>query len=58
MKLYNSIGPNPRVVNMFLAEKGVDIERVTVDLLGGENRREPYASSVNPTGQTLSLIHI
>ena len=55
MKLYNSIGPNPRVVNMFLAEKGVDIERVAIDLRGGENRREPYTSSVNPSGQTPAL---
>ena len=23
MKFYNSIGPNPRVVNMFMAEKGL-----------------------------------
>jgi len=50
MKLHNSIGPNPRVVRMFLAEKGVTIPLVTVDLLGGENRREPYLSK-NPSGQ-------
>jgi glutathione S-transferase len=54
MKLYNSIGPNPRVVNMFLAEKGVDLPRAKVDLMGGENRREPYLS-VNPAGQTPAL---
>ena len=54
MKLYSSIGPNPRVVNMFLAEKGLDIERVTVDLMAGENRREPYLK-VNPAGQTPAL---
>ena len=39
MKLHNSIGPNPRVVRMFLAEKGVTVPLVTVDLLGGENRQ-------------------
>jgi glutathione S-transferase len=50
MKLHNSIGPNPRVVRMFLAEKGVALPLVTVDLLGGENRREPYLSK-NPSGQ-------
>lgn len=54
MKLYSSIGPNPRVVNMFLAEKGVDIERVPVDLRAGENRQEPYLSK-NPSGQTPAL---
>ena len=41
MKLYNSIGPNPRIVRMFMAEKGIDIPRQTVDLRGGENRQEP-----------------
>ena len=54
MKLYQSIGPNPRVVKMFIAEKGLDIPRVTVDLMGGENRREPYLA-VNPAGQTPAL---
>lgn len=42
MKLYQSIGPNPRAVKMFIAEKGLDIERVGIDLPGGENRRGPY----------------
>jgi glutathione S-transferase len=55
MKLHTSIGPNPRVVKMFLAEKGLELERVTVDLMGGENRREPYNTSVNPAGQTPAL---
>jgi glutathione S-transferase len=50
MKLHNSIGPNPRVVRMFLAEKGVSIPLEKVDLIGGENRREPYLSK-NPSGQ-------
>jgi glutathione S-transferase len=54
VKLYTSVGPNPRVVKMFLAEKGLDPERVTVDLMGGENRREPYLA-VNPAGQTPAL---
>ena len=55
MKLHTSIGPNPRVVKMFLAEKGLEIPFVTVDLMGGENRREPYAVEVNPAGQTPAL---
>lgn len=54
MKLYTSIGPNPRVVKMFMAEKGVDLERVEVDLRGGENRREPFLA-VNPSGQSPAL---
>ena len=52
MKLYTSIGPNPRVVKMFLAEKGLEMPFVTVDLRGGENRQAPYNVSVNPAGQT------
>jgi glutathione S-transferase len=55
VKLYTSVGPNPRVVKMFLAEKGLEPERVTVDLMGGENRREPYTTQVNPAGQTPAL---
>ena len=55
MKLYNSIGPNPRVVNMFLAEKGVDLPRATIDLMAGENRKAPYSTTVNPAGQTPAL---
>lgn len=54
MKLYTSIGPNPRVVRMFLAEKGLELPKVEVDLRGGENRREPYLQ-VNPAGQTPAL---
>ena len=50
MKLHNSIGPNPRVVRIFLAEKGLAIPLVQVDLMGGENRREPFLSK-NPAGQ-------
>ncbi len=42
MKLHNSIGPNPRLVRMFVFEKGVAIPRVEVDLMGGEERRERY----------------
>lgn len=55
MRFYTSVGPNPRVVKMYLAEKGIDLPRVEVDLRGGENRREPYASQVNPAGQTPAL---
>jgi glutathione S-transferase len=54
MKFYNSIGPNPRVVRMFMAEKGLDVPKVEVDLRGGENRREPY-TKLNPSGQMPAL---
>jgi glutathione S-transferase len=55
MKLYTSIGPNPRLVRMFLAEKKVELPEVQVDILGGENRREPYLG-LNPAGGTPLLI--
>jgi glutathione S-transferase len=55
MKLHTSIGPNPRVVKMFLAEKGMAVDLVKVDLMGGENRREPYNATVNTAGQTPAL---
>ena len=32
MKLYNSIGPNPHVVRMFIAELGIQIDTVEIDL--------------------------
>ena len=54
MKLYNSIGPNPRMVRMFMAEKGFTVPKAEVDLLGGENRREPYLQA-NPSGQLPAL---
>lgn len=55
MKFYNSVGPNPRVVKIFMAEKGLNLPEVEVDLRGGENRRPPYNVSINPTGQTPAL---
>jgi len=55
MKLHTSVGPNPRVVKMFMAEKGLSLPLVEVDLRGGENRKPPYTSSVNPAGQTPAL---
>lgn len=54
MKLYNSRGPNPRVVRMFMAEKGLEIPTTEVDIRGGENRREPYLK-FNPAGQLPAL---
>lgn len=54
MLLYNSIGPNPRVVRMFMAERGIEVPRQEVDLRGGENRREPYLTKV-PFGQLPAL---
>jgi glutathione S-transferase len=54
VKLHTSVGPNPRVVNMFLAEKGLEIPKTEVDLRGAENRQAPYLK-VNPAGTTPAL---
>ncbi len=54
MRLYDSFGPNPRALRMFLLEKGLAIPTVTVDLLGAENRRAPYTDR-NPGAQLPAL---
>ncbi len=54
MKLLNSFGPNPRMVRMFLLEKGIELDFVEHDLMGGENRRPPY-SDKNPGAQMPAL---
>jgi glutathione S-transferase len=54
MKLYDSIGPNPRVVKMFAAEKGIELPRHRIDLMKGENRQGDYGK-VNPSGTTPAL---
>lgn len=54
MKFYDSLGPNPRLVRLFLAEKGLDLPKTQVDILGGENRRAPYTDK-NPSGQIPAL---
>jgi len=51
MKLYQSIGPNPRVVTMFIAEKGISIHRYFLDIQKGENRT-PEFLKLNPSGGT------
>ena len=54
MKLFNSVGPNPHVVRMFIAELELDIETIEVDLMGGENRKEAHLQR-NPSGQCPTL---
>lgn len=51
MKLYDCFhAPNPRRVHIFLAEKGLDIERVEIDLAGMEQLGEEYRN-INPLCQ-------
>ena len=54
MKLYNSVGPNPKVVRMFMAESGVEIAIQDVDIMAGENRQQDYLK-LNPGGQCPAL---
>ena len=54
MRFYTSVGPNPRVVKMFMLEKGVELEQVTVNLMAGENRQDAHLQR-NPAGQMPTL---
>ena len=54
MKLYDSMGPNPHMVRMFAAEKGIELQKEAVDLRAGDNRKEPHLSR-NPHGQMPAL---
>ena len=38
--------PNPRRVNIFLAEKGLDIERINIDLMAGEHKQPEYLAKI------------
>ncbi len=50
MKLHDSpAAPNPRRVRIFLAEKGVSVPRVPVDIAAAENRKPPFLAR-NPLG--------
>jgi glutathione S-transferase len=55
VKFYDSLGPNPKLVRMFAAEKEWTPPQVEkVDLLAGANRKEPYLAK-NPAGQVPCL---
>ena len=54
MKLYDSLGPNPRIVRMFMAEKGIEMPKQPVDLRKGENREAEHLKR-NPHGQMPTL---
>ncbi len=54
MQLYSSIGPNPRVVRMFMAERGIALPTIEVDIRRGENREPPFLAK-NPAGQSPAL---
>lgn len=50
MKLYDMrLAPNPRRVRMFLAEKGIEVPMIEVNIRSGENL-QPDFLAVNPRG--------
>jgi glutathione S-transferase len=50
MKLYDFVGaPNPKKVRVYLAEKGITIPLVPVDIVTGENRKPDFLAK-NPMG--------
>jgi glutathione S-transferase len=54
MRVYDSFGPNPRALRMFLLEKKIELPSQAVDLMAGENRAAPYTTK-NPGGQVPAL---
>ena len=55
MKLYDTNGaPNPRRVRIFMAEKGVDCEKVELNIVKGENLTEEFLA-INPRGMMPTL---
>ncbi len=55
MKLHDcQMAPNPRRARIFLAEKGLDVEKVEHDILGGETCGEAYLK-INPWGTVPAL---
>ena len=54
MLFYNSLGPNPRAMRMYLSEKGITIPTRELDILAAENRKPPYVER-NPGGQIPAL---
>jgi glutathione S-transferase len=54
MKLYTSVGPNPRVVKMFMAERGITLPEQDVDIMAGENIGDDF-KKLNTSAQTPCL---
>lgn len=55
MLLLDALSPAPRVLRMYLAEKGISLPVRQVDVFGGENREAAYLAD-NPAGQTPALV--
>lgn len=56
MKLYTyDPAPNPRRLTLFMQHKGIEIETVQIDLMGGEQMGEDYRA-INPAGTVPALV--
>lgn len=56
MKLYDcAMAPNPRRARIFLAEKGIDVPKVEINIVDGENL-QPAFLAVNPRGLLPTLV--
>ena len=56
MKLYDGgKAPNPRRIRVFLAEKGIRVDLVPVDIGGLEHKGERY-TAINPLKRVPSLV--
>lgn len=56
MKLYTDpVAPSPRRVHLFLAEKGLEIEQVMIDLASGEHMQTDFAA-INPALTVPALV--
>lgn len=42
MKLYTAQAPNPFRVNVFIAEKGIEVETETLDIMGGDTLKPDF----------------
>ena len=55
IKLFTAVNaPNPRALENIIAIKQIEVETITVDLIGGENRGDDYVKT-NPAGQLPAL---
>jgi glutathione S-transferase len=50
MKLYEAPSPNARRLHIAMAEKGIELDRVAVDIRGGENLSDEFLAK-NPGGR-------
>ena len=56
MKLYDTTGaPNPRRVRIFMAEKGVECEKIELNIVKGENLSKEFLA-VNPRGMMPTMV--